>query len=210
MKLIALGILASGRGSNLQAIIDNVESGKLDARIACVISDVESAKALERAKLHKIEALFLNPEGKSKDDYFSEISGELKKRNVGLVVLAGFMRVLPPSFIREFENKIINIHPSLLPDFPGLHAQRQALEAKAKESGCTVHFVTPAIDAGPTILQAKVPVLAGDDEEKLRERILEQEHKLLPKAIQLIAENRISIQGNNVLVNLDGFEDKWA
>ena len=209
MKKIALGILVSGRGSNLQSIIDNIESGQLDAQIACVISDVENAMALERAKKHKLEALFIDPKDKEKEDYYAEIAKELKKREVGLVVLAGFMRVVPESFISQFENKIINIHPSLLPEFSGLKAQQQALDAGAKETGSTVHFVTPAVDGGPIILQQPVEIWEDDNEETLSARILEQEHRLLPKAIQLTAENRILIQGKRVLINWKDFEDKW-
>ncbi|MEM4255226.1 MAG: phosphoribosylglycinamide formyltransferase [Candidatus Norongarragalinales archaeon] len=206
---VKIAVLASGRGSNLQAVIDSIEGGKLDAEIACVVSDSENAKALERAKAHAIEALFLNPKGKEKDEYFEGISRELEKRGVALVVLAGFMRVLPPSFTRKFENKIINIHPSLLPSFPGLHAQKQALDAGVKVSGCTVHFVTPEVDAGPIIVQKAVEVREGDSEETLSARILEQEHKLLPKAIQLIAEGRVKISDNKTSVDWKGFQDKW-
>ena len=206
---IKIAVLALGRGSNLQSIIDNIEAGKLDAEIACVISDVENAPALERARKHKIESLFIDPQGKNKEDYYAEIARELKKRNVQLVVLAGFMRVIPDSFLKEFENLVINIHPSLLPSFPGLNAQRQAIDAGAKESGCTVHFVTPEVDGGPIILQQPVEVWEDDNEETLSKRILEEEHKILPKAIQLTAENRILIQGKHVLINWKDFEDKW-
>ncbi|HLC37984.1 MAG TPA: phosphoribosylglycinamide formyltransferase [Candidatus Norongarragalinales archaeon] len=209
MKKIRLAVLVSGRGSNLQSIIDNIEAGKLDAQIACVISDVENAQALERAKKHKLEALFIDPQGKVKEDYYSEIAKELEKRGVELVILAGFMRIVPPSFLKKFENVVINIHPSLLPSFPGLHAQKQALDAGTKETGCTVHFATPDVDGGPIIVQQPVEVWEDDDEETLSKRILAEEHKLLPKAIQLMAENRILIQGKHVLINWKDFEDKW-
>jgi len=209
MKKIRLAVLVSGRGTNLQSIIDNIENGKLDAQIACVASDVETAFALERARKHNVQAMFLNPEGKKKEDYFAEIARELKNRNVELLVLAGFMRVLPPSFIREFENRIINIHPALLPSFRGLRAQKQALDWGVKVSGCTVHFVTADVDAGPIIVQKAVEVREDDTEESLSARILEQEHKILPKAIQLIAENRVRVEGRKVFVNYKGFEDKW-
>src|SRR3989344_89833 len=198
MKKILLAVMVSGRGSNLQSIIDNIESGRLDAQIACVISDAESAAALERARKHGIEALFLDPEGKKREDYFAEITRELRKRNVELIVMAGFMRIVPASFFKEFENKIINIHPALLPSFRGLRAQKQALEAGAKIAGCTVHFATPEVDAGPIIQQKAVEVREGDSEESLSARILEQEHKILPKAIQLIAENRVKIDGKKI------------
>ena len=209
MNKLRIAVLASGRGSNLQSIIDSIEKGALNAQIACVASDVKNANALERAREHSIEALFLDPHGKTKEEYYSQIADALEKRRVQLVVLAGFMRIAPASFTSKFAGRIINIHPSLLPSFPGLHPQKQALEAGVKESGCTVHFVTEQVDDGPAILQARVPVLEGDSEETLTERILGQEHKILPKAIELIAEKRINIKGSEVLVNLEGFEDKW-
>jgi len=209
MNKLRIAVLASGRGSNLQSIIDSIEKGALNAQIACVVSDVESANALELARKRSIEALFLDPHGKTKEEYYSQIAGELEKRLVELVVMAGFMRIAPSSFTRKFAGRIVNIHPSLLPSFPGLHPQKQALEAGVKETGCTVHFVTEQLDGGPAILQAHVPVLEGDSEETLSERILRQEHKILPKAIELIAEKRINIKGSEVLVNLEGFEDKW-
>ena len=209
MNKLRIAVLASGRGSNLQSIIDSIEKGALNAQIACVVSDVESANALELARKRSIEALFLDPHGKTKEEYYSQIADALEKRRVELVVMAGFMRIAPASFTSKFAGRIINIHPSLLPSFPGLHPQKQALEAGVKESGCTVHFVTEQVDDGPAILQARVPVLEGDSEETLTERILGQEHKILPKAIELIAEKRINIKGSEVLVNLEGFEDKW-
>ena len=209
MNKLRIAVLASGRGSNLQSIIDSIEKGALNAQIACVASDVKNANALERAREHSIEALFLDPHGKTKEEYYSQIADALEKRRVELVVMAGFMRIAPASFTSKFAGRIINIHPSLLPSFPGLHPQKQALEAGVKESGCTVHFVTEQVDDGPAILQARVPVLEGDSEETLTERILGQEHKILPKAIELIAEKRINIKGSEVLVNLEGFEDKW-
>ena len=209
MNKLRIAVLASGRGSNLQSIIDSIEKGALNAQIACVASDVKNANALERAREHSIEALFLDPRGKAKEEYYSQIADALEKRRVELVVMAGFMRIAPASFTSKFAGRIINIHPSLLPSFPGLHPQKQALEAGVKESGCTVHFVTEQVDDGPAILQARVPVLEGDSEETLTERILGQEHKILPKAIELIAEKRINIKGSEVLVNLEGFEDKW-
>ena len=209
MNKLRIAVLASGRGSNLQSIIDNAESGRLDAQISCVVSYVENARALERAKTHGVEALYFNPEGKEKEEYYSEIAGALEKRGVQLVVLAGFMRIIPASFVKRFENKIINIHPSLLPSFPGLHPQKQALDAGVKESGCTVHFVSEQVDGGPAILQARVPVLEGDSEEALTERILGQEHKILPKAIELIAEGRVKIENGKVIIDWNGFQDKW-
>lgn len=205
-----IGVLVSGRGSNLQSLIDNAAGGKLKAQIAVVISDVESAAALERARKHGIESLFLNPEGKKKGEYFEEIAAELKKRGAELVVLAGFMRVVKPELLREFPDRVINIHPALLPAFPGLRAQKQALDHGAKTSGCTVHFVTPEVDCGPIILQKTVPVEEGDDEDSLSARILKEEHKLLPKAVELIAEGRVRIaDGGKVSIDWNGFKDEW-
>ena len=209
MNKLRIAVLASGRGSNLQSIIDSIEKGALNAQIACVVSDVESANALERARKCSIEALFLDPHGKTKEEYYSQIADALEKRRVQLVVLAGFMRIAPASFTSKFAGRIINIHPSLLPSFPGLHPQKQALEAGVKEAGCTVHFVSEQVDGGPAILQARVPVLEGDSEETLTERILGQEHKILPKAIELIAEGRVKIEGGKAIVDYAGFQDKW-
>lgn len=209
MPRIKIAVFASGRGTDLQSIIDSVQAGKLDAQIVLVGSDVESAMALERARKHGLPAVFFNPEGKSKEAYYSEIAREIKSRSVELIVLAGFMRVVPPAFISEFENRVINIHPSLLPSFLGLRPQKQALDRGVKTSGCTVHFVTPSVDAGQIILQKAVEVKEGDNEETLSARILEEEHKLLPKAIQLLAEKRLKIEERTVKVNYKGFEDKW-
>src|SRR3989344_5270336 len=209
MNRLHIAVLASGRGSNLQSIIDRIEKGALNAQIACVASDVKNANALERAREHSIEALFLDPHGKTKEEYYSQIADALEKRRVELVVMAGFMRIAPASFTSKFAGRIINIHPSLLPSFPGLHPQKQALGAGKKESGGTVHFVTEQVDDGPAILQARVPVLEGDSEETLTERILGQEHKILPKAIELIAEGRVKIEGGKAIVDYAGFQDKW-
>src|SRR3989338_5975006 len=209
MNKLRIAVLASGRGSNLQSIIDSIEKGALNAQIACVASDVKNANALERARKQSIEALFLDPRGKAKEEYCSQIADALEKRRVQLVVLAGFMRIAPASFTSKFAGRIINIHPSLLPSFPGLHPQKQALDAGVKESGCTVHFVSEQVDGGPAILQARVPVLEGDSEEALTERILGQEHKILPKAIELIAEGRVKIENGKVIIDWNGFQDKW-
>ncbi len=206
---LKVAVLASGRGTDLQSVIDGIEAGKLDAQIVLAGSDVENAMALERARKHGLPAVFFNPQGKTKEDYYGGIARELKNRGAELVVLAGFMRVIPPAFVKEFEDRVMNIHPALLPSFPGLRAQKQALDYGAKVSGCTVHFVTPAVDAGPVILQKAVEVREGDSEETLSGRILEQEHRLLPKAIQLYAEGRLKIEGRVVKINWKGFEDKW-
>lgn len=209
-KVIKLGVLVSGRGSNLQAIIDSIEAGKLPAKIEIVISDKEDAYALTRAKNHGIPALFIDPKSfGSKEEFEKAIGDELDKRGVELICLAGFMRILSPYFVSRFKNRIINIHPALLPSFPGLHGQRQALLYGVKIAGCTVHFVTEEVDAGPIIIQAAVPVYDDDTEETLSARILEYEHKIYPMAIKLIAEGRVRIEGRRVLI--DGVKkERWA
>ncbi len=194
-----IGVLASGRGTNLQAIIDAIENGEVDARIALVLSDQPDAPALERANKHGIESLWLDPKQFSgQKEYDRAVAGKLKEKGVDLVCLAGYMRILGPEFIRTFEGKIINIHPSLLPAFPGLNVQQKAIDYGVKFSGCTVHFVNEEVDAGPIILQAVVPVHESDDAGSLAERILIQEHLIYPRAIQLIAENRLHIDNRKV------------
>ncbi len=194
-----IGVLVSGRGTNLQAIIDAIENGQVDARIALVLSNQQDASALERANQHGIESLWLDPKQfAGKKEYDRAVAGELKNRGVDLVCLAGYMRILGPEFIRAFEGKIINIHPSLLPAFSGLNAQQKAIDYGAKFSGCTVHFVIKEVDAGPIILQAVVPVHESDDAESLAERILIQEHLIYPRAIQMIVENRLHINNRKV------------
>lgn len=198
---LSLGVLASGRGSNLQAIIDAIESQRIDARIACVLSDKKDAKALERADAHGITAVHLDPSGyDSRESYDKGLVDCLRKHEVELVCLAGFMRILSPAFVQAFPQRVINIHPSLLPSFPGLKVQRKALEHGAKFTGCTVHFVTEEVDAGPIIIQASVPVYDDDTEESLSQRILKEEHKIYPQAIQWIAEGRIRIEGRRVFL----------
>ncbi len=200
---LVLGVLVSGRGSNLQAIIDAIEAGRLSARIACVVSDREGAYALERAENHGIKAIVLGPaEHASREAYDKALVECLQGNGVELVCLAGFMRILPPVVIEAFPRRIVNIHPSLLPSFPGLKVQRKALEHGVKFSGCTVHFVTEEVDAGPIIIQASVAVLDDDTEERLAERILAEEHKIYPQALQWIAQGRLHLKGRRVL--LDG------
>lgn len=197
---IRLGVLVSGRGSNLQAIIDATEAGTIDARVVIVISDVADARALELARRHDIEAIFVDPRLYAASEAFdATVIDLLRKAEVELVCLAGFMRLLSPHFIREYRNRIMNIHPALLPAFRGLHAQRQALRYGAKVSGCTVHFVDEGVDTGPIIIQAAVPVLDDDTEERLSARILTFEHQIYPRAIQLFAEGRLAVEGRRVL-----------
>ncbi len=201
MSTLRIGVLASGRGSNFQSIIDQIESKRLNSEISLLITDNPSAFAIERAKKHGIEYLVIIPkEFRSKDEFFMKIAEELKKKDVGLVILAGFMRVVGKPLIDAFPNQIMNIHPALLPAFPGLHGQRQALEYGAKISGCTVHFVDKGIDTGPIIIQAAVPVFQDDTEDTLSERILRYEHKIYPKAIQLFSEGRIAVEGRKVKI----------
>jgi len=196
--MLKVGVLASGRGSNLQAILDECGAGRIPAKVVVVISDKEGALALQRAKKAGAEALFISPEGMKREEYDAKLIEELKKRDVGLVVLAGYMRLVSPVFVNAFRNKIINIHPALLPSFPGTHGQRDALQGGAKVSGCTVHFVDEECDHGPIILQKTVPVTDDDTEETLSARILEQEHKALPEAVRLFAEGRLRVEGRRV------------
>ncbi len=199
--MLNIGVLASGRGSNFQAIIDSIESGYLKAKIVLLITDNPDAYAIERAKKHGIAHLIIKPKDFSdKASYYSHIAGELKARGTGLVVLAGFMRVVGKKLIQEFPNKIINIHPALLPSFPGLHGQKQAVDYGVKISGCTVHFVDEGVDTGPIIVQAAVPVYHDDTEDSLSERILKQEHRIFPYAIKLFAEGKIRVDGRKVFI----------
>ena len=208
MKKVKIGVLVSGRGSNLQAIIDNIEKGTLSAELAVVISDQADAYALERARKHNVPAVHVIAKGYrgKRDDYDALLVKELQKRNVELVCLAGFMRIITPALIKAFPNRILNIHPALLPSFPGLHVQKAAIEHGAKFSGCTVHFVDEGMDTGPIIIQAVVPVLDNDTEDSLSERILKQEHKIYSRAIQLYAEGKLTIKGRRVFVS--GIDNK--
>ncbi len=207
--MLNLGVLASGRGSNFQAIIDEIEKGRLNAKIKVLIVDNPSAYAIERAKKHSIEYIYINPkEFDSKHSFFTKIADELKQRDVGLVILAGFMRIIGKPLIEAFPNKIINIHPALLPAFPGLHGQRQAIQYGVKISGCTVHFVDEGVDTGPIIIQAAVPVHPDDTEDTLSERILKIEHKILPEAIRLYADGRLKVEGRIVKIKDYGLRDE--
>src|SRR3989338_289529 len=197
--MLNIGVLISGRGSNLQAIINASERGEIPAKVAVVISNDPGAFGLERAKQHNIPAVVIdNRKFKDKNTYELEIVKVLKEHKVELVCLAGYMRIIGPVLLEHFSGKMINIHPSLLPSFPGLRAQRQALEHGVKVSGVTVHFVDEGCDTGPIIVQNAVQVLENDTEETLSERILEQEHKIYPQAIKLIAEDKLKIEGRKV------------
>ncbi len=198
---LAIGVLVSGRGSNLQSLIDACEARRCPARVRVVVSDKPDAFALERARRHGIEAIFVDPKGSgSREAYDSLLAGVLLERGIGLVCLAGFMRLVTPTLIRAFPGRIMNIHPALLPAFPGLHVQRKALEHGARFSGATVHFVDEGVDTGPIIIQVVVPVLPGDTEESLSARILEQEHRIYPEAVRLFAKGGLRIEGRRVIV----------
>lgn len=191
-----LGILISGRGSNLQAIIDAIAEGRLDATIALVVSNRADATGLERARKAGIETLYINHKDYgSREDFDCAVVAALKKREVSLVCLAGFMRLLSAEFVKAYPNAVLNIHPALLPAFPGLDAQHQAWEHGVKVSGVTVHIVTPELDAGPIVLQATVPVRDDDTPEALAERILVEEHGLYPEAIAIMLDGRWRVDG---------------
>ena len=199
--MINIGVLASGRGTNLQAIIESIEDGKIEGEIKIVISDHPDACALKRAQQYLIDTRYIDfKEFKNREDYDKEIIKILKEKKIDLVVLAGYMRILSPYFIRTYKNRIMNIHPALLPSFIGLHSQKQAVEYGVKISGCTVHFVDEGIDSGPIILQKAVKVCDDDTEESLTEKILEEEHQIYPRAIQLFCEGRLVINGRKVLI----------
>ena len=198
---LRIGVLVSGRGSNLQAILDACARPGYPAQVTVVISDRERALALERARAAGVEALWINPKDfADRESFDAELVRELTARGVGLMCHAGFMRILSPVYVRAFAGRALNIHPSLLPAFPGLHAQRQALDHGAKVAGATVHFVDEGMDSGPIVLQAAVAVEPNDTEETLSARILVQEHRLYPEAIRLFAEGRLRIEGRRVIV----------
>ena len=200
-----LGVLISGRGSNLQAIIDAIAGGRLHATIAVVISNQEDAGGLERARRAGIETVTLSHRGwPSRDDYDRALVKELRARDVRLVCLAGFMRKLGAPLMDAFPHAVLNVHPSLLPSFPGLHPQRQAIEHGVKTSGVTVHFVTADLDDGPIIVQRTVPVVDGDTEDTLAARILVEEHRAYPEAIGLVLDGALKIEGRRVLKSPSG------
>lgn len=211
--MLKLGVLASGRGSNLQAIIDAIESGTLKANLALVLSNKSDAQALERARKHGAPAVFLDakpfstkstdPREKqaAREAYDRAVLDALKQYDVELVALAGYMRIVTRVLIDSYPTRMMNIHPSLLPSFPGLDVQQKALDWGVKIAGCTVHFVTEGVDEGPIILQTSVPVLDGDSAETLAARILIEEHKIYPRAIQLYAEGRLRVDGRRVYIN---------
>lgn len=194
-----LGILLSGRGSNFEAIADSVQAGRLPVEIAIVISNRAEAPGLESARRRGLNAKLIPSKSRVREEHDAEVVAALKDANVDLVCLAGYMRLLSPEFIRAFPNRILNIHPSLLPAFPGLEAQKQACEYGAKISGCTVHFVDEHLDHGAIILQRTVPVLENDDAHSLAARILEQEHIAYTEAIKLVISGEIEVEGRRVV-----------
>lgn len=198
---LLLGIFVSGRGSNMEAILRAIDEGRLPARVTVVISDQPQAPALAKAKAWGVPALVVERRAFSdRQAYEEELVRICHQYRVELVVLAGFMRLLGPTFLSAYEGRIMNIHPSLLPSFPGLHPQAQALAWGVRFSGCTVHFVNQEMDGGPIILQAVVPVYQDDTEETLAARILQEEHRIYPEAIRLFAEGRLQIEGRRVLI----------
>jgi len=206
---VKLGVLISGNGTNLQAIIDAIARGELKAEIRLVISNRADAQGLERARRHGIETMVIDHRKfASREDFDRAILAALVDRSVELVALAGFMRLLSPVMLDAFPGRIMNIHNSLLPSFPGIHGPRDAIEYGVKIAGCTVFFVTAGVDVGPVIVQAAVPVLPDDDEQRLAARILLQEHRIFPHAIALFQQGRLEVQGRRVIVKGDSAKPK--
>jgi phosphoribosylglycinamide formyltransferase-1 len=196
-----IGVLLSGRGSNFEALADSVESARIpNAEIAIVISNREGAPGIERAKARNLPARVIPSKGLEREAYDRQVVAALSEHKVDLVCLAGYMRLLSPFFVQSFPNRILNIHPSLLPSFPGLEAQRQALEYGVKFTGCTVHFVDENLDAGPIVLQSAVPVADTDTEASLSEKILREEHKIYSQAVKIVLEGKFRIEGRRVVL----------
>ena len=203
---LRVAVLASGRGSNLQALIDAIEAGQVQARIVAVISNKKEAVALERARKHGIKDLFVDPKpfaGRpdSREAYDRSLLEVLQQHEAELVLLAGYMKIITTVLVNAYANRMMNIHPSLLPAFPGLEVQKKAIDWGCKLAGCTVHFVTEGVDEGPIIIQAAVPILDADTPETLAARILVQEHKIYPRAVQLFAEGRLRVDGRRVFID---------
>mgnify|MGYP001458649863 FL=1 len=203
---LRVAVLASGRGSNLQSVIDAIEAGQVQAQIVAVISNKKDAVALERARKHGIKDLFVDPKpfaGRpdSREAYDRSLLEVLQQHNVELVLLAGYMKIVTAVLVNAYANRMMNIHPSLLPSFPGLDVQKKAVDWGCKLAGCTVHFVTEGVDEGPIIIQAAVPILDGDTPDTLAARILVQEHQIYPRAVQLFAEGRLRVEGRRVFID---------
>lgn len=200
-RKVPLGVLVSGSGSNLQSLIDHCEANRLDAEIRIVVSNNPGVLALERCRRHGIAAVVVNHRDYASREAFDEaVVAVLRENGVELVVMAGFLRIITPVFFAAFPQRILNIHPALLPAFPGVHVQQKALDYGARFAGCTVHFADPGVDTGPIIIQAVVPVREDDTAETLSARILQEEHKIYPRAIQLYAEGRLEVSGRRVFV----------
>jgi phosphoribosylglycinamide formyltransferase-1 len=209
---LRVAVLVSGRGSNLQAVIDAIEAGTVQSKIVAVISNKKEAPALERARRQGLSAIFVDPKpyaGRpdSREAYDRELLDVLRQHDVELVLLAGYMKIVTTVLVEAFANRMMNIHPSLLPSFPGLDVQKKAIEWGCKLAGCTVHFVTEGVDEGPIILQAAVPIFDDDTPDILSARILEQEHKIYPRAVQLFAEGRLRVEGRRVFIEAGKPED---
>jgi phosphoribosylglycinamide formyltransferase-1 len=206
--MINVGVLASGRGTDFQSLVDATERGDLKADLAVLICNVPGAPVIERARKHGIRAVVIDHKeyGKDREAFDREVVRVLREHRVDLVVFAGFMRLVTGYFVREFPHRIVNIHPSLLPAFPGVHAQEDAVNWGAKVSGCTIHFVDESVDGGPVILQKAVSVLDDDTAQTLAARILEQEHVFLPLAVRLFAEGRVRVEGRRVKIDTRGIE----
>ncbi len=198
MKNVA--ILLSGRGSNFVALAEAIERGEIPARIVAVISDLEQAPGLEHARDKGYPSWFVSSRDRSQEGFDRDVVSRLDKAGTEIVCLAGFMRLLSPYFVRKFPTRVLNIHPSLLPSFPGLHAQRQAVSWGARVSGCTVHFVDEELDHGPIILQRAVPVMDDDDENALSARILQIEHQVYPEALRLVCQDRVKVEGRRTIL----------
>ncbi|MBW6518509.1 MAG: phosphoribosylglycinamide formyltransferase [ANME-2 cluster archaeon] len=202
MNITNIAVLVSGRGSNLQSIIDNINNGTIPrASIKVVISDANGTFAFVRAKQHGIEAVFVDPDNyENRSGFENEILRILAEHDITLVLLAGYMRVVGPTLLTPYKGRMINIHPALLPSFPGLHGQQKAFDHGVKVSGCTVHFVDEGVDTGPIIIQRCVPVLENDTPDVLADRILEQEHRIFPEAVRLFVEGKLRIEGRKVRI----------
>lgn len=200
MSRLRVGVLASGRGTNLQSILDASEAGEITADVVAVASDNGDAPALERAERHGVPHRFVDPAGLPREDHEDQVAAFLETHDVELVCLAGYMRLLTSGFLQRFPQRVVNIHPSLLPAFKGLAAQEQAWEYGVRIAGCTTHIVTEEMDHGPVLLQAAVPVLQDDDADTLAARILEKEHEIYPATVQLFAEDRVRVEGRRAII----------
>ena len=211
---LLVGVLASGTGSNFRAIAEACARGDVPAEVVALVSNKEAAGALSLAKGFGVPAHFVSPKGLTREEHERRIADVLDAAGVGLVCLAGYMRLLTPWFVQHYAGRLVNVHPALLPAFPGVHAQKQAFDYGVRVAGCTTHFVTEEMDAGPVILQAAVPVLPDDSEDSLAQRILTEEHRIYPETVRLFAEGRLRIEGRKVVIEgarADGDQRlKWS